>query len=100
MKKEHWRVGSHRGVDRQVDGRWIEICEIYSGAADSLEQADRIQRLIAAVPELLLVVEQFFELCDNEVQNRRAWQKLFVRAEKALYKTLPPHPLTEEFGRK
>lgn len=53
MNHEQWIVGSHRTVDRMVDNRPVAICEVFSGAADSLEQADAFQCMIAAAPDLL-----------------------------------------------
>jgi len=53
MKYEPWFVGSHRTVDRLIDGKRVAVCAIYSGAADNLDQADEFQRLIAAAPGLL-----------------------------------------------
>ncbi len=53
MNCEQWVVGSHRTVDRLIDGKRVAICEVNSGAADNLDQADEFQRLIAAAPELL-----------------------------------------------
>ena len=61
MKYEPWFVGSHRTVDRLIDGRRVAICEIYSGAADNLDQADQIQRLIAAAPELLYELQNLVD---------------------------------------
>jgi hypothetical protein len=53
MNHERWIVGSHRSVDRLFNGKRAAICEVNSGAADSLEQADAFQCLIAAAPDLL-----------------------------------------------
>ena len=53
MNHEQWIVGSHRTVDRLFNGKRAAICEVNSGAADSLEQADEFQCLIAAAPDLL-----------------------------------------------
>jgi hypothetical protein len=51
---ETWEVGSHRNVDRVLpDGQQFTLCEIYGGALDSLEQADAVQRLVAAAPDLM-----------------------------------------------
>ena len=51
---ETWEVGSHRCVDRVLpDGQRFTLCEIYSGALDSLEQADAAQHLVAAAPQLM-----------------------------------------------
>ena len=59
MNNEIWSVGSHRTVNRRMDNGLIApICEIYSGAADSLAQADQFQCLIAAAPELLHELQQ------------------------------------------
>ena len=51
---ETWEVGSHRSVERVLsDGQRFTLCEIYSGALDSLEQADAAQHLVAAAPQLM-----------------------------------------------
>lgn len=67
---EQWFVGSHRSVDHMVDGHPIAVCEIYSGGADSLKQADAFQCLIAAAPDMLnalnAVARIFNELPDSE----------------------------------
>ncbi len=72
---ERWIVGSHRTVDRMIDGRRIAICEVYSGAADTSDQADEFQRLIAAAPALLtelklLVATMFMEFESNPERAR------------------------------
>ncbi|BAP87271.1 CRE-CDH-12 protein [Burkholderiales bacterium GJ-E10] len=54
LESEIWESGSHRSVDRLLpDGRRLAFCEVYSGALDSLEQANAVQHLIAAAPDLL-----------------------------------------------
>ena len=75
MKYEPWFVGSHRTVDRLIDGRRVAICEVYSGAADNLDQADEFQRLIAAAPALLselqrLVATMLKELASDPERAR------------------------------
>ncbi len=57
MNHEQWIVGSHRSVDRLINGKRVAICEVYSGAADSLEQADKFQHLIAAAPDMLIELQ-------------------------------------------
>ncbi len=57
MNHEQWIVGSHRTVDRLFNGKRAAICKVNSGAADSLEQADEFQCLIAAAPDLLIELQ-------------------------------------------
>lgn len=68
---ETWEVGSHRNVDRVLpDGQQFTLCEIYSGALDSLEQADAVQRLVAAAPDLMRALHLM--LAQGESDGSRA----------------------------
>ena len=68
---ETWEVGSHRNVDRVLpDGQRFTLCEIYSGALDSLEQADAVQRLVAAAPDLMRALRLM--LAQGESDRSRA----------------------------
>ena len=70
LASEVWEVGSHRSVDRLMpDGRRLGICEVYSGALDSLEQADAVQRLIAAAPDLLVAVRMLVTYAPDKVRK-------------------------------
>ncbi len=69
LATEAWEIGSHRSVDRLMpDGRRRGICEVYSGALDSLEQADAVQRLIAAAPDLLCALRMVVPDAAGEAQ--------------------------------
>ncbi len=69
LASEVWEIGSHRSVDRLMpDGRRRGICEVYSGALDSLEQADAVQRLIAAAPDLLSALRMVVTYAPGEAQ--------------------------------
>lgn len=62
LESEVWEIGSHRSVDRLLPGgRRLAFCEVYSGALDSLEQADAVQRLVAAAPDLLCAVRRMLD---------------------------------------
>ncbi len=75
MNCEQWVVGSHRTVDRLIDGKRVAICEVNSGAADNLDQADEFQRLIAAAPDLLielkLLVSTMFMEFESDPERAR-----------------------------
>ncbi len=69
LASEVWVIGSHRSVDRLMpDGRRRGICEVYSGALDSLEQANAVQRLIAAAPDLLCALRMLVTDAAGEAQ--------------------------------
>ena len=69
LASEVWVIGSHRSVDRLMsDGRRRGICEVYSGALDSLEQANAVQRLIAAAPDLLCALRLAVTHAPGEAQ--------------------------------
>ena len=69
LASEVWEIGSHRSVDRLTpDGRRRGICEVYSGALDSLQQADAVQRLIAAAPDLLSALRMLVTDAAGEAQ--------------------------------
>ncbi len=76
---EVWEVGSHRGVVRVLpDGRHFTLCEVYSGVLDSLEQADAVQHLIAAAPDLLRALRLMLALdgsCEAQGVARQALSK-------------------------
>ena len=69
LASEVWEIGSHRSVDRLLpDGRRLAFCEVYSGALDSLDQADAVQRLIAAAPDLLCALRMVVTDAAGEAQ--------------------------------
>ncbi len=48
-----WINSMHRTVNAVIGGREVALCEIFSGAVDSLDEADANQALIASAPTLL-----------------------------------------------
>ncbi len=69
LESEVWEIGSHRSVDRLLpDGRRFAFCEVYSGALDSLAQANAVQRLIAAAPDLLCALRMLVTDAAGEAQ--------------------------------
>ena len=80
MKDENWIMGSHRTVDRLVDQRRVAICEIYSGAADSIEQADRFQQIIAAAPDMFCALQAIIEAV-NDPMCVLLDESMYVRRE-------------------
>ncbi len=71
LASEVWVIGSHRSVDRLLpDGRRLAFCEVYSGALDSLDQADAVQRLIAAAPDLLCALRMVVTDAAGEARAR------------------------------
>ena len=69
LESEVWVIGSHRSVDRLLpNGRRLAFCEVYSGALDSLQQADAVQRLIAAAPDLLSALRMLVTHAPGEAQ--------------------------------
>lgn len=54
-----WIFPSHgRTVDAVLaNGRYVALCEVYSGAANSIPEADANQRLIAAAPDMIAAVK-------------------------------------------
>lgn len=71
MSHENWSVGSHRTVERLMNGHRVAICEVYSGAADSLEQVDEFQYLIAAAPDMLFALQAIINLVDTPMDPCR-----------------------------
>ena len=69
MNHENWIVGSHRTVDRLLNDRQVAISEVFSGAADSVEQADEFQRLIAAAPDMHGALLAFIEAIDDPIKR-------------------------------
>ena len=65
MNHENWIVGSHRTVGRLTNRKRVAICEVYRGAADSIEQADEFQHLIAAAPEMLYALQAIIEAVND-----------------------------------
>lgn len=66
MKTSHtpgpWvRVG-HRTIAADLVIDRPTICEVFSGGVDSLEEADANEALIAAAPDLLLMVKKMWAI--------------------------------------
>lgn len=71
LKGLNLAVGTHRQIiATKDDGREVCLCEVYSGSFNNLRDADDIQRLLAAAPDLLRALCRLVDaLADGDDQQ-------------------------------
>lgn len=70
MKAVKLSVGTHRQIiATKEDGRDVCLCEVYSGSLNNLKDADDMQRLLAAAPDMLRSLCRLVEAVADDDQE-------------------------------